>query len=400
MKTFPFFLFLLGISCVHAPKTPLAHRILILDTHIDVPYRLSEKMEDVTQRTAAGDFDLVRAREGGLDGTFMSIYVPASYQKKEGGKEFADRMIDWVEEIARKSQGRAVITSSTEEIERNFRQGKFSLLLGIENGAAIEDELGFLEHFHRRGVRYITLTHSKDNLICDSSYDPNRTWKGLSPFGEKVVEEMNRLGIMIDVSHISDDAFHQVMEKTSAPVIASHSSCRHFTPDWERNMSDEMIRKLAARGGVIHINFGSAFLCEDIQKASDAEWAHLKRWSQEQGIEESDPRYKEEHERYLRENPAAFADIVDVLDHIDHVVRLVGVDHVGFGSDFDGVGDSLPAGLKDVADFSHLIERLQRRGYSEEEMVKIAGGNLLRVFRDVERIAREKGAKQVPDLQN
>ena len=239
----------------------LAQEMLIVDGHVDVPYRLEAAMEDISQRTEKGDFDFVRAREGGLDAPFMSIYIPAEYQETGGAKDFADSLIDMVKKFETDHPDKFDVVSSIDEVLAAKAAGKVALPLGIENGAAVEDDLANLEHFFNRGVRYITLTHSKNNQICDSSYEEpdNRKWNGLSPFGKEVVAEMNRLGIMIDISHVSDDAFYQVMELSQAPAIASHSSCRHFTPDFERNMDDDMIRKLAENGGVIQINFGLRF---------------------------------------------------------------------------------------------------------------------------------------------
>jgi membrane dipeptidase len=261
--------------------------------------------------------------------------------------------------------------------------------MGMENGAPIEDDLENIGYFFDQGIRYVTLTHSENNLICDSSYALERRWNGLSPFGREVVAEMNRVGVMIDISHVSDDAFYQVVELTTAPVIASHSSCRKFTPGFERNMDDDMIRALAENGGVIQINFGSAFLREDANRHSDEHFGALGAFAEENGLEEGDPAIEAFDEEYLAEHPAIFADIGDVVAHIDHVVDLAGVDHVGIGSDFDGVGDSLPTGLKDVSHFPNLIYELLKRGYSDEDVRKILGGNLIRVWSEVERVAAE-----------
>ncbi len=366
----------------------LAQEMLIVDTHVDLPYRLREKMADVSQRTEDGDFDYPRAREGGLDAPFMSIYVPASYQETGGAKDLADRLIDMVEGLAAEHPDQVAVARSPQEVRDHFAQGRIALPMGMENGAPIEEDLANLAHFYERGIRYITLTHSENNQICDSSYAEERRWQGLSPFGREVVAEMNRLGIMVDVSHISDQAFYQVMELSQAPVIASHSSCRRFTPGWERNMDDDMIRRLAAKGGVIHINFGSAFLLEAAEKQSTAFWQEFTGHLAANKLEMGSPEAEEFTRAYWREHEQIFADVSDVADHIDHVVELVGVDHVGFGSDFDGVGDSLPTGLKDVSHYPNLIRVLLARGYSEADIAKIAGGNLLRVWSEVEAVAR------------
>lgn len=371
----------------------VAQEVLLVDTHVDVPYRLMEKMEDISVRTESGDFDYPRAQAGGLDAPFMSIYVPASYQENGGAKELADQLIDMVEGFATRWPDKFALARSPAQVREVVAQGKVALPLGMENGAPVEDDLANLQHFFDRGIRYITLTHSENNQICDSSYAEERQWNGLSPFGRQVVAEMNRLGIMVDVSHLSDATVDQVLELSKAPVIASHSSARHFTPGWERNLDDDRIRKLAAQGGVIQINFGSAFLREDVQKQSEefftARAVHLAELGVERDSEEGRQAVEAFTEAYFKEHQRRFADLADVVAHIDHVVQLVGVDHVGFGSDFDGVGDSLPTGLKDVSQYPNLIRALLEGGYTEEEVAKIAGGNLLRVWEEVERVARE-----------
>jgi membrane dipeptidase len=367
----------------------LADRLILIDTHIDVPYRLDEHPADVGLATESGDFDAPRARAGGLDAAFMSIYVPADLQEAGGAKEKADELIDLVEGIVNDHPDKFVIASTPQQVRDAAAAGLIALPLGIENGAPIEGELANLKHFFDRGVRYITLTHSKANHICDSSYDDNRKWEGLSPFGHELVAEMNRLGVMVDISHVSDDAFRQVAAVTRAPMLASHSSCRKFTPGFERNMDDDMIRTLAEGGGVIMINFGSYFL-----KQEWIDWAKERNAAMEaEGIKPYDPVDREAAKaftaRWVTERPAPFATLADVADHIDHVVGLVGIDHVGLGSDFDGVGDSLPEGLKDVSGYPALLAELQSRGYSEEDLAKVAGENLLRVWEAVEEVARE-----------
>lgn len=371
----------------------LARTILIADTHIDVPYRLDKKPEDVGLRATEGDFDYPRAREGGLDAAFMSIYVPASYESK-GAKSFADRMIAIVNDIVAKHPDKFAIATSVADVRAQFTKGLVSLPMGMENGAPLEGSLENLAYFYNKGIRYITLTHSKSNHISDSSFDTERQWNGLSPFGAKVVAEMNRLGIMVDISHVSDSAFYQVLRITKAPVIASHSSCRAFTPGFERNMSDDMIKALAANGGVIHINFGSGFLDSTYLNRWMRSQDVLNKYFEEHNLKANDPAAVAYAERYRKENPVGYADVKDVVAHIDHVVRLVGVDHVGLGSDFDGVGDSLPTGLKDVSYFPNLIYELLKRGYAEADIKKICGENTLRVWSNVEAIARKLQAGQ------
>jgi membrane dipeptidase len=367
----------------------LAMGSIIVDTHIDVPYRLDEEWADVSQATNGGDFDYARAVAGGLNAPFMSIYTPSELQEEGGSRELAEKLIDMVNEIAVKSPDKFAMAYSPLDIEKQFTEGLISLPLGMENGAPIEDDLSNVAHFYDRGIRYITLTHGKSNLICDSSYDENKQWGGLSEFGVEVVKEMNRLGIMVDVSHISDEAFWDVMEVTKAPAIASHSSARHFTPGFERNMADDMIVRLAENGGLVMINYGSDFLSKEAFDYSRAKREALTKHLEETGVEDSEGVRRQFGEQYAAEHgPYPYATLDQTLDHFDHVIKLTSVEHVGIGSDYDGVGDSLPVGLKDVSSYPNLVEGLLRRGYSDEDVRKILGENLLRVWREVENVAR------------
>jgi membrane dipeptidase len=363
---------------LEAQADRLAHELLILDGHVDVPWRLEKIVQrdgtltvDVAGPAPDGDFDYPRAKAGGLDAPFMSIYVSPDFERK-GAKKVADALIDLVEGMATGAPDKFALAPTVADVRANFAAGKISLPMGMENGAPIEHKLANVAYFHGRGIRYITLAHSKDNHISDSSYDTRHTHGGLSRFGRKVVAEMNRVGIMVDVSHISDQAFDDVLEVSAVPVIASHSSCRHFTPDFERNMSDEMIVRLAKAGGVIQINFGSGFLDGEIRLAR-------QQWDDD---DEHDP---------PGEPPRAT--VAHVADHIEHVIDLVGVDHVGLGSDFDGLGDSLPEGLGDVSAYPNLLRVLLERGHSEEELAKICSGNVLRVWQAVEDHAAASSAK-------
>jgi membrane dipeptidase len=369
----------------------LAHRFVILDGHVDVPIRVVGATRDggpapaVHDHADDGDFDWARARAGGLDAPFMSIYTPAELEAEPGAsKAFAERSIEFVTALAADHPDRFALAVSPAQVRDNFAQGRISLAMGMENGSPIEGDLANLRHFHARGIRYITLTHSKDNHICDSSYDDRHTHGGLSPFGREVVAEMNRLGVMIDVSHISDQSFWQVMELSAVPVIASHSSCRAFTPGFERNMSDEMIVALAERGGVIQINFGGGFISAAYRAAEEQARADIGALLDEHHTDRHTPEGQAIIAEYRASHPMPRVDVSIVADHIDHVVELVGVDHVGFGSDFDGVGDSLPEGLKDVSMYPNLLRVLLERGYTEAEIEKICAGNVLRVWQAVE----------------
>jgi len=243
----------------------LAHKFIITDGHVDLPERLkgikftADSINTVVS-TKRGDFDFERAKKGGLSAPFMSIYIPSSYQKNpDSGKSYADSLIGWVDLIAGKLPDKFATAKTTAEVETNFKTGKISLPKGMENGAPIGNDLRNVKYFYDRGVRYITLTHSKNNQICDSSGDTTK-WGGLSPFGKEVVAEMNRIGIMIDISHVDDSTFFQVMRLTKAPCIASHSSCRYFAPTVRRDMTDDMINKMGENDGVIAVNFYTAFI--------------------------------------------------------------------------------------------------------------------------------------------
>ncbi|WP_299080913.1 dipeptidase [uncultured Paraglaciecola sp.] len=357
----------------------LAQENIIIDSHIDVPYRLEEKWEDVTKATKGGDFDYPRAKQGGLNAPFMSIYIPASLDSSDTSTKLADKLIDYVEAIVGRAPNKFAIASSTADVEQQFAQGLISLPLGMENGSPIQGDLANLHHFYERGIRYITLAHSQANHISDSSYDLRRKWKGLSPFGKELVQEMNKVGVLIDISHVSDAAFYQAIELSKTPVIASHSSLRAFTPGFERNMDDDMIKALGKNGGVIQINFGSTF----VTKRANA-WSNnlkAKRKELEEKLGKDSDELKAAMMAFMQESPFPYATLDTVLDHIDHVVKLIGIDHVGIGSDYDGVGDSLPTDLKDVSAYPNLIQGLLNRDYSDKDIVKILGGNFLRVWK-------------------
>ncbi len=362
--------------------TQLTQDTILIDSHIDVPYRVSEKWVDVTQATDGGDFDYPRAKEGGLNAPFMSIYVPASLDDSDESTALAHKLIDYVEAIVGRAPDKFAIAKSVADVREQFEQGLISLPMGMENGSPIQGNLDNLKTFHERGIRYITLAHSQSNHIADSSYDIRRKWKGLSPFGKTLVVEMNNIGVMVDISHVSDKAFYQAIEVSKVPVIASHSSLRKFTPGFERNMDDDMIKALGDNGGVIQINFGSTFVSKISQNWRNQMTTKRKALVEKEG--KDSPLVAAFDEEYIAKNPFPFANVDTVLDHIDHVVDLIGIDHVGIGSDYDGVGDSLPEGLKDVSTYPNLVQGLMDRDYSQTDIKKILSGNFLRVWQAVE----------------
>ena len=368
----------------------LAQRSLIIDTHIDVPYRLFDDWADVTQSTEDGDFDYQRARSGGLNIPFMSIYTPAEAEEEGTSYVLANQLIDSVEALVGRAPGKFVIVKTTDDAKQAMENGLIGLAMGMENGSPIDGKLENLAFFHDRGISYITLAHSLSNHISDSSYDEERKWHGLSPFGKEVVAEMNRLGIMVDISHVTDEAFYQVLAISKTPVIASHSSPRHFTPDWERNMSDEMIKALAKNGGVIQINFGSSFVNKEARDWRETMVELRDIYLEANGLDKHDDESEQFEEDYRLEHPYPYATLDDLVASFEHVIGLVGAEHVGIGSDFDGVGDSLPEGMKDVSYYPALIEALLKREYPVDVIQGIMGGNLMRVWREVEAYAADR----------
>ena len=332
----------------------LAQEMIIIDTHLDTPIQLyiqqdkNGSYEDITKKSSL-HFDFDRAVSGGLNVPFFVIFTPPSAEEKGTAFEMAKDLIEILEDIMNKNPGKFRLVKSPEEItnEKNIMQ----VVYGMENGAPIESKLSNIKLFSDMGVNYITLAHSKSNHISDSSYDENKNWGGLSPFGRKVVAEMNKQGLMIDISHVSDAAFYEVLKLTKTPVIASHSSLRHFVPGFERNVSDDMLRELAKNGGVIQICFGSEFIAEK------------------------------------KKYPNLVVTVKDVADHIDRVKKLVGIDHVGIGSDYDG-WRNFPVGLEDTSTYPNLIRELLNRDYTKEEIEKVFGGNLLRVWREVKKFSK------------
>lgn len=386
-------LLLTGSYAAHAETIPpvsaeaeaIAQETIIVDGHIDVPYRVHAKWEDVSVATEGGDFDYPRAKKGGLTAPFMSIYVPASLDNSDESTAVAHQLIDLVEAMVYRSPEKFAIAKSVADVKAQFKKGLISLPMGMENGSPVQGSMENLKTFYERGIRYITLAHSLSNHIADSSYDLRRQWHGLSPFGKELVAEMNNLGIMVDISHVSDDAFYQAIEISKVPVIASHSSLRKYTPGFERNMNDDMVKKLGENGGVIMINFGSSFVSKETQDWRNNLTKQKNKLIKEMGEDSAEVAAFDE--KYRKENPYPYSTLSQVLDHIDHVVELIGIDHVGIGSDFDGVGDSLPTGLKDVSTYPNLVQGMLDRGYSRKDIEKVLSGNLLRVWSEVEKYA-------------
>ena len=372
---------------------------IIIDTHADTPGRFVDENFDLSQPAGTGYMDFNEIKAGNLGAEFFSIWVEPKANKGHEAKRALD-MIDSVYEQARRHPDKMMMAFSTQDILTAHRDHKFAALLGVEGGHAIEGDIRILRDYYRLGVRYMTLTWSNTNDIGDSSGDMDdksiQHHGGLTPFGRDVVAEMNRLGMMVDISHVADSTFYQALALSKAPVIASHSSSRALT-NAPRNMTDDMLKALAAKNGVAQVNFYCAFVSEKYR-----ETAH-------QLAEQHDPDYgavqalfikpmTPEVKQQLEEAKARLAPklprppLSDLIDHIDHMVKVAGVDHVGLGSDFDGI-DCSPQGLDSVADLPKITEALYARGYKATDLDKILGGNLLRVFGDVEKVSQQMQAE-------
>jgi membrane dipeptidase len=354
-------------------------------------FRLEKQYVGIPIQSDEGDFDYKRAKEGGLTSPFMSIYIPSSVEGNNT-KLLADSLINMVTWIATENKAYFEIAKTPNEVEKIFKSGRIALPMGMENGSPIR-ALSDIDYFKTKGISYITLTHSKVNQISDSSYDTIRRWDGLSEYGERVVKRMNAKGVMVDVSHISDSAFYDVIKITKTPVIASHSSARHFTPGLERNLSDDQIVAIRKNGGVIMVNFGTLFLDSEMTKINRENEKKINDELKRRNISEESIEGKKFIEEYRRKNPKLYPDVEKVADHIDYIVSLAGIESVGLGSDYDGVGDSLPIGLKDVSDYPNLIAELLKRKYSEEDIAKICYKNLFRVWNKVIEYSNTYGGK-------
>ena len=363
---------------------------IVVDTHDDTTQRFLDGKFDLGTRSTSGSIDIPRMREGNLSAIFFSIWMPS----KITGPEAVNRalvQIDAVREQVRKHLNDIVLATTSAEIRDARKQGKIAALMGVEGGHMINSDLGVLRSYAALGVRYMTLTHSGNDEWADSSTD-KAVHNGLTDFGKDVVREMNRLGVMVDISHVSDKTFYDVLETSKAPLIASHSSCRAIC-DAPRNMTDQMMRDLAAKGGVVQINYHVGFLSQEFR---DAEKANpelnkaisaevMKRCGDNEGCQliEGDRITRE----YVEQGKLPRVDFSKIIEHIDHAVKIAGIDHVGLGSDFDGA--NMPYGMEDATKIPKITEALLQKGYSEGDVKKILGENTLRVMADVERISRE-----------
>ena len=375
---------------ISARAKKLHFSCIVVDTHDDTTQRFLDGKFDIGERSSSGSIDIPRMKEGGLGAIFFSIWIPS----KVTGPEAVNRamtQIDALREQVRKHPKDLTLATTAAEVREARKQGKTAALIGVEGGHMINANLGVLRSYAALGVRYMTLTHSGNDEWADSSTD-KAVHNGLTDFGKDVVREMNRLGVIVDISHVSDKTFYDALEVSKAPLFASHSSCRAIC-DAARNMTDQMIKDLAAKGGVVQINYHVGFLSQEfrdaekadpeINKAISAEVT--KRCGENAGCQliEGDRITRE----YVEQGKLPRVDFSKIIEHIDHAVKVVGVEHVGLGSDFDGA--NMPYGMEDATKLPKITEALLKKGYSEGDVKKILGENTLRVMTEVERVSRE-----------
>lgn len=362
--------------------------MFILDSHCDTPSQIL-RLRDLSLDNELAQVDYPKLKRGNVDGAFFALYIPAQMDTDDA-KSYLLRLLGGVKRTLAENPDKAALAVSMSQAVQNKSKGLFSIFLGLENGSPLgdsEDSFELLQKLYDAGVRYITLCHSKSNQICDSCASTTPKWGGLSPFGKRLIAEMNRIGMLVDVSHISDSSFYDVLACSTKPVVATHSSCRSLAGH-PRNMTDDMIRELAARGGVIQINFYPVFLDSDFASRLSSSGIAKKGESIEAEFI-ADPANEEKREAWNAVQRELLAlerpSYKLIADHIDHVVSLVGVDYVGIGSDYDGI-EITPDGMEDVSMMPKLFDELRSRGYSEEDLTKIAGGNFFRVLEQAAQI--------------
>ena len=383
------FLFSAQVSAVSPRLKALMQKMTLIDSHADTTQLILAEGYDLGQRHNYGHVDIPRMKEAGMTAQFFSLnpdsYVLTPLQSIKRALQELDAVVQEV----RRHPDTVFMAKSTEDILKARGQKKIAVLLGIEGGHVIDSDLRVLRQFHELGVRYMTLTHFNNTDWADSSTAPPR-WNGLNDLGRQIVAEMNRLGMMVDISHVSDKTFYDTLQVSRAPLIASHSSCRALC-DHPRNMSDEMLRALAKNGGAVQINFFAGYLDKsffDERERTKAPWeARLAELKQKYV---KDPKKLSEETRKIQDANKAELPKVSLsrcLDHFMHAIEVAGIDHVGLGSDFDGVSNLLPDGLEDISKLPDLLQGLMDRGLSDSDLLKIAGGNFMRVMREVEKVA-------------
>ena len=367
---------------------------IVLDTHDDTTQRFFSKTFDISKRNSDGSIDIPRMREGGMNAIFFSVWIDGRTMGPPAVQKALDQ-IDAVHEVVRKNSKDLVFCTTADEVRRAHKDGKIAALIGVEGGHMIGNDIRIVRIFGDLGVRYMTLSHFYNDEWADSSTD-KPAHNGLTDYGKDIVREMNRQGIMVDISHVADKTFYDALEVSKAPLIASHSSCRAIC-DHPRDMTDDMIKALAAKGGVIQINYEMSFIDQAYKDASDklsggvvAMFDQLKK---ECGDNDEclQKKMNEMQKKAVAEGKLPHVSWQRIIDHIDHVVKLVGPDHVGLGSDFDGA--SMPEGMEDASKLPQITEALMRKGYKDDDIRKILGGNLLRVMQQNEKVSEELQAQ-------
>lgn len=353
--------------------------MFVLDSHCDTPSQIL-RLRDLSIDNEYSHVDFPKLKRGGVDGAFFALYVPASLATEEA-YAYSQRLLDAVHSTITQNPAAVRLTVSEQEAKNNKSEGVFSMFLGLENGSPVGKSMDRLHEFYDAGVRYMTLCHSRDNQICDSCASASGKWRGLSPFGKEVIAEMNRIGMLVDVSHISDAAFYDVIRCSQRPVVATHSCCRALS-DHPRNMTDDMIRALASEGGVIQINFYPLFLDVNFRNTLSASGIMDYGEAVEEAFikDPADPSKRaawNEVQKALTELQRPSFKLI--ADHIDHVVSLVGIDHVGLGSDYDGI-EVTPDGMEDISMMPRIFDELRSRGYTESDLSKIASENFFRIL--------------------
>ena len=378
---------------ISARAQKLHFSAIVVDTHDDTTQRFRDGKFDLAARNTTGSIDIPRMREGNLGAIFFSVWIPSKITGEEAVRR-ATVQIDAVREQVKMHPKDLVLAATAAEIREAHKQHKIAALMGLEGGHMINSDLGVLRKYASLGVRYMTLTHSGNDEWADSSTD-KPAHNGLTGFGKDVVREMNRLGVMVDVSHVSDKTFYDALEVSKAPLIASHSSCRVIC-DARRNMTDQMMKDLAAKGGVIQINYHVGFLSQEFRNAERSDPGINKSIGEEVqklcGDDEACQLLEGDRltREYVAQGKLPRVEYMKIIEHIDHAVKVAGIDHVGLGSDFDGA--NMPYGMEDVSKLPKITEALLKKGYSEDDVRKILGENTLRVMTEVERVSREVNA--------
>jgi membrane dipeptidase len=354
---------------------------IILDSHIDWPEFILDNSEDISRQTVKGDFDLVRANKGGLNAALSVVYISSVYEVDKG-RTMVDSMLKLIRYYPETYPEEFALAINPGDITKNFEKKLFSLIPCLENGSPVGNDLGYLKYLKDQGIVYITLCHNKTNQISDSNFDQERKWNGLSPSGVELIKEMNRLGIMIDISHSTDSTVSQAIRLSEAPIIASHSSCRYFVPGFERNLPDNLIKAIAIKKGVIMVNFCAEFLDSVCHKNTDEVINLLNSKKLSYDSKEGNDLIEE-----FGKTHRLLSDSKQLVNHIEHIIKVAGIDYVGLGSDFDGVGPLKPSDVPDVSGYPVIVFELLKRGYTENDIKKIFSGNFLRVWNDVIEIA-------------